>query len=507
MSNSAPAEQTFAVATTLAFVLLSTWTALHHEMWRDEIQAWLIARDSATVAELLRNLKYDGHPGLWHLLLMPLTRLTWSPHAMQALHLIIATTSVWLVVRHAPFPRGIRALFAFGYFPVYEYAVISRNYAPGLLLLLLICLLWPARQKRLMLLSGLMVLLGHTSVHGLILAIALASGIALEGFGAARARHAVALPRHFGPGIAVMALGFLSAALQMYPPGDSGFATGWFRTPDLARADMVLDTVAASFLPLPDNAVAYWNSHFLASQFRWATTYQKLQWAVSIMCLLCATLSLRRHPIALAVYSCATTGLLLFFYIKYPGYLRHHGFLFLAFFAACWLARADRDHSERDGNMNMSFLALILVVQAAAGLRAAYLEYQHPFSNAASAARLLAQHGMANLPLVAEPDDRAMAVIGQIPATEAYYVRAQRWGSFVRWDRSRLSPADDATILAMLEQLHHERRARIALVLNRPLSPQILARDNRISMIAKADRNAAVADERYFLYVYGGVQP
>jgi hypothetical protein len=48
----------------------------HHELWRDEVQAWLLDRDSSSAIDLLSRQKYEGHPALWQLLLMPLTRIS-----------------------------------------------------------------------------------------------------------------------------------------------------------------------------------------------------------------------------------------------------------------------------------------------------------------------------------------------------------------------------------------------------------------------------------------------
>ena len=45
---------------------------MQHAMWRYEMQAWLLARDSQTLGDLFFNLRYEGHPALWHLLLWPL---------------------------------------------------------------------------------------------------------------------------------------------------------------------------------------------------------------------------------------------------------------------------------------------------------------------------------------------------------------------------------------------------------------------------------------------------
>ena len=54
------------------FVLLT-----RHEMWRDEINVWLIGRD-LSLTELFREIGYQGHPCLWYLLIMPFAKLGFS---------------------------------------------------------------------------------------------------------------------------------------------------------------------------------------------------------------------------------------------------------------------------------------------------------------------------------------------------------------------------------------------------------------------------------------------
>src|SRR4051812_4217393 len=50
------------------YVALLAWGLARHEIWRDEAQAWLLARSSASPLALLRAMRYEGHPALWHLL-------------------------------------------------------------------------------------------------------------------------------------------------------------------------------------------------------------------------------------------------------------------------------------------------------------------------------------------------------------------------------------------------------------------------------------------------------
>ncbi|MEW6733270.1 MAG: hypothetical protein AB1489_18220, partial [Acidobacteriota bacterium] len=92
-------EAIFAAAVTITFLLLGLIGLNHHEMWGDELQAWLIARDSQSIPDLFHNLRYEGHPALWHIGLYLLSRFTHDPIAMQVFHLLLATTAIYIFTR------------------------------------------------------------------------------------------------------------------------------------------------------------------------------------------------------------------------------------------------------------------------------------------------------------------------------------------------------------------------------------------------------------------------
>ncbi|MDP1801585.1 MAG: hypothetical protein Q8L81_09545, partial [Bacteroidota bacterium] len=102
---------------------------LNHEIWSDEAHHFLLARDSSTLFELYKNAAYDGHPLLWDTLLFFITRFSSSVIYMQLLNIIIMLGTVFLFLKHAPFKKIISVLIVFGYFFIYEYHIISRNYA------------------------------------------------------------------------------------------------------------------------------------------------------------------------------------------------------------------------------------------------------------------------------------------------------------------------------------------------------------------------------------------
>ena len=111
-------ENGYAIFISSIFLLSGAILAWNHEMWRDEIQAWLIARDCKTPIELIKVLKnYEGHPGLWHFGLFLLKFITYSPTIMQPYHLMVATITVYLFCRFSPFTRLQKMLFSLATFP------------------------------------------------------------------------------------------------------------------------------------------------------------------------------------------------------------------------------------------------------------------------------------------------------------------------------------------------------------------------------------------------------
>ena len=173
----------------VGFFFLGLVVILHHEMWQDEWQAWMIARDSASLPALFRNLRYEGHPGLWHALLYLITRFTHQALAAQLFHLLIATAAAYIFLKYSPFTTLQKALFIFGYFPFYEYAALSRNYAAGILLVFAWCACYQAtHRKNYLWLSLILFLLSQTSVYGLFLAMALGAMLIFQVLGDNRER-------------------------------------------------------------------------------------------------------------------------------------------------------------------------------------------------------------------------------------------------------------------------------------------------------------------------------
>jgi hypothetical protein len=57
-------ERTFAFVVTAIFLFLQFAAILHHQMWRDELQTWMLARHSESISQLISLKRYEGHPAI-----------------------------------------------------------------------------------------------------------------------------------------------------------------------------------------------------------------------------------------------------------------------------------------------------------------------------------------------------------------------------------------------------------------------------------------------------------
>ena len=69
----------------LIYIISISVVIVKHEPWADEAQAWLLARDSGLFELLFKRLRYEGHPGLWYLILTPFSKLHPAIEVRQAL--------------------------------------------------------------------------------------------------------------------------------------------------------------------------------------------------------------------------------------------------------------------------------------------------------------------------------------------------------------------------------------------------------------------------------------
>ena len=512
-------ERRFALALTLLFLVCGAFVAWRHEMWRDEMQAWLIARDSTSLIDLVRNLKYEGHPILWYLCLRPLARLGLSPVAMQVFHLLVATATIYILAAHSPFTRLQKALFAFGYFPFYEYSILCRNYALGVLLFFAFCALFQQRNRRVVSIALILFLAAQTSVHALVVSIALAFGLVRGWFHEGKST-ASAIGRRRWAGVSVIALGFVIGIMQIAPASDAleeniqylqgrPFSENWY--PSLPQ---LLTAPARAFVPVPA-AVLHFQDSLWVHRIPGFVLWQPI---VSVLILIWCCLVVSTNRVALFVYLLGALGLFALFYLVYDGSTqnRHSGFFFLLFIVVAWAFRTLRSRPGRLETSHNAILTAFLVVHVLGGLVAARMDWIHPYSQGKAVAELIRERGWQDMLIAADLDYAGATVVGYLGKDRIYYPRGSRFGSFTVQDNARAEDLSDEQLLVRIRTVSASRSDErgligtapdgdVVLLLNRPLDAR-LARRHGVHPVGSAV-GAVIRDESYWIYRVNGSRP
>jgi hypothetical protein len=505
-------ERRFALIVSMCFVVVVGAVLLRHEMWRDELQAWLITRGSGSVPELIYLVAAEGHPALWHLLLYPLTRLTADPAVMQVLHLILATCVVCIATRHAPFPRWQRVLLAGSYFLAFEYAVISRTYVLAPLALFSICALASSERRTYIPIALLLVVLANTSAYGLLVAGAVSAGLIVDAW--TRWRGWQQLRRRLPVQALVIVL--LGAALSTGQILAEKSPSSGDRRPRTDRpppsiewkAAESLGLVSRAYVPIPDirhSLPTWWNRSITDSGTRRSLMAGVL---LSVALLSIFALSLLDRPAALTLLVTGTLSIVLVSYAFHRGGMRHYGHVFLVLVAALWLARAlpRVTLSGRLGRIAAAFrrpaffaFGFVLAAQsAAAGL---YLgaDLVRPFSSARETARFIEDLPLDRV-LIASAENLAGSSVAAYLERPIFHMNTGLFGTYSDWRVRWFPPSESLPVLRNLLSAGEYRN--IVIVSGRPL-PDWLSSGDELGWIfeemARFD-GAMVGSERYVVY-------
>ncbi len=449
--------------------MLQAVLAVAHEPWRDEADAWLVARD-ATPPEILGLTGAAGTPSLWYWTLLPFAKVGLPYGAMKAIQGGLAAGAASLLVLRSPFALWECGLLLFGYFLGYEYGVVARSYTLTVLLLFAVASFWRERRETPWPLHGALFLLANTNAHGFLMAGVLHVGLALPEPG----------PRRHAAPWALSLAGLGLAFWQLIPPSDGQIQLSTFRHPDI-------------------EAVARCLRHpfFGAFETGWLAF-------PGILLALLALARLIARPRLLIVLGGLWGSLLALFLFKYVGGLRHYGLLLLALVFCLWIERDGRAASPSGWSrvVHRAFAVLFpasLAVSAASLALTARAEVLFQFSDAGDMASYLLSHGLAERPVAAFPAPHTASVLPYLPKRTFYYPGLGRSGSFMTWGRTLfedevLSPAD---AIARIPFALPDPRGTLLLT-NKRLAPPLAA---SLRLLHRTPGFLfAKDDERFFLY-------
>jgi hypothetical protein len=490
----------------LLYIVLAGITVLCHEMWRDEFNPWLMVKASSSLADLLHNMRYEGHPPLWYLILYCISRVVDNPVWMQLCHLTIASSAAYILLRYAPFSNTHKLLLVLGYFFVYEYGVISRNYSIEMLLIFSFCAIYGSGGgRRYLSLSVILFLLCQTNAYGFIIAVSLGAMLLFELLTSRQTRSFVSGRKvTLVLCVCLVLLGMFISAAAIIPESGSAHS-GWTTRIDLGHFQKTVRNIWRSFVPIPKlGEYSYWNTNILRGKT--GPSY------LSLVLIFFLVFSLARKPRILFLFLFGTVSMLSLQYLKFNGYLRHHGHLFILYISCLWLEANSEDHMEFKSPVlskitdycmkrKEKFLNILLGIHLAVGMFACSMDWFCPFSASKDTASYIVAQGLEELPILGDQDTAVSAMAGYL-GRSIYYPRIGRAGSFLLFNQERMKNVDEATLLEEAEDLAKRKESFVLLLLNYKLTTV----SDSIILIEDFSKSI-VPDEVFYLYLVKHDEP
>jgi hypothetical protein len=396
-----------------AYVLVLSVGLARGGMWLDEMQVWCIGRDHHSLIDLLRGLRNEGHPPLWFVLVHALTRITSAPAAMALLHGACAAGTAWIILFRAPWPMLWRMLAVCGYFFLFEYAVVARNYGPAAFFLFLA--LATHRQQRPWATMLALMALALTHYWGMAVAASWAlSSWATSGTDRAERRRLLAV-------LAVVAASFMLA----WPSAPLPYRPSLAAVQLHQLPEQVGGILLQTFMPLPDlNAERLWNTNWLLAH------HPQGAMLLGLACGLLALWTLMGARRWLVFVVLAWAAVLAFPLLAPFQGTRYYGPLWLTLLAAWWMAPPVKYRTGR-------LIALAcLLLQVPGALVMTEVTWSMPRSMAERFVHWRATSVYAQLPVLAHPYQEVPALSGYL----GHAVWCPATGSMESWCRWTFAP-------------------------------------------------------------------
>ena len=474
------------------FLMLGITGVLNHEIWLDEAHHWLIARDSTSLEDLWINMRYEGHPILWDLILVLITRFSTNVMYMQLSHVLIAWAAVCVFLFYSPFRLFEKLLFISGYFVLYEYTVISRNYS--LLILVLFISLVLYERKKYVPLGFSLAVLANTHFFGILFASSLLLQATVELWAEQHnSRSAI---------LWIAGLIFLSGVAfslwQVIPPGDSTLLPNAQLRPPAERMGRTSAVFLKALVPIPDfTSHRYWNSNLLMA------VSKPLCALLSVVIFFLPALLFRDRLSLVVFFYSSALGLIAFFFFSDLNAVRYYGGAYMLFVVCMWLHPSTPLNAIFPGKRNRRlidhrrFFAALLFIQAFAGISAYALDIIRPFSGSREAAQLmLSEKGI---------QEYISGGCGAAPVSaylrqKIFYLNQQEYGSYCYLNKDFENPITTTTMLKQLA-LKHVAETRIVsfLIAHRPI--EIHPGEQHLIRPHGQPVMSALRNEQYHIYI------
>jgi hypothetical protein len=445
------------VIITVIFLVLSLIIINKHEFWRDETRAWLISSGVHSFGEFYSHFKIYGHPFLWNLVLFLSGKIVGNMEVMKFVHVAISTVSAFLILKFAPFNKPVKAMIVFGYFMFYEYSIISRDYAIGLLFIILFCVLYKDRYKKIIPLAIILFFMGQSNVFSLVLSIVFVAALTWDLLLKQALKKSAGYPLkteklklvYF---YLIIISGFLLLLFQFRYAISEGtpFSQG-FDLKDSVKC--ISNGIIIGILPVVENELRFWNTNIILS---YLSNFRFLYTFIFSVILLAIPLFLIKKKF-LFLYIAGAAGILAIPMFVYESKsIRHFGHLFILLIICFWLSvenKQDGDYIIRNGKiagyLYRTFFILILLLSFYSSVVATVYDYKYPFSESREVAEFLKKNYKLEDIKIAGYFDHVVEPVSAYLDREIYHPREDRFS--VISDHAKIK--DELTVQEIFKKL------------------------------------------------------
>ena len=489
------------------FLVLSVLLITHHEFWRDEVHAWDIAKDSQSLSQFVYYMRQsEGAPYLWHFILFLVSHFISSNiEVMKVIHLTFSTAAAFLFLKFAPFNKLVRVLFVFGYFSFFEYSIISRNYALGILLIFIFCILYKNKFKNILFLSITLFFMGACNIYSFFISVSFMLLLLID-FIKQRNNEFKKVNKISLSFSIVIAL---SEIVLVYWQIGGQFLSNFIQNQTLKtiflgylpKLKLVPNVLLSSYIPIPVINLNFWNTNLLVNLL--SKTNIIVTALIALIFVIISVLLLNRK--LKVIFLVNLFVILNFMILFYFGSMRHWGHIFIIFFACLWLSKNEEEqpsfYTLKSRKLLLNIFIIILLACSLVGLVTAfYYDYRFPFSNGKNVAQYLKKNFDINNTVIIGYKNYTTETIAGYLGKDFYYPEEQKFSKiFNMITRQQVSPNN---VLSDAIKLKLQNLNKEILIINDKGSelPKDLLYDSNFKL-NKDFSNAIVSDENYTLFL------
>jgi hypothetical protein len=350
---------------------------------------------------------------------------------MQYMHVLIALVSAAVLLFRGPFPKAFLIAWILGYFSLYEYGVLSRNYS--LLMLFAFCLpiAWKKRVNYPWVPWLVLGLICNTHLFGLIFSVVFVFIYFLNSVVNNRQADNHSL---LGYGIYATLLGL--SVYSIIPPSDHPSVS-------LANLQVDFDSIADTLMlffkalvPIPDVTSQFsWNTNLLTSSLKiWVAPLAISSWLLPLL------FRWRQRWLIWVWYLSALLIGVFFLMTTLNSGVRYGGILIIILIALRWIdslevntLQSNHPISNIRQTLQTSILSILMLVQVCSAVYHIYRDVKLPFSTTKEISVFIESEELDHIPVVSNGFCNCISY-SNYTDQPIYFLNVQSSMSFCKWE-------------------------------------------------------------------------